>query len=49
MINARQSEYLLGCKEKLEQLVDILKNEYDYAFSLNQGGCFLAVDSFQLK
>ena len=30
MINARQSEYLLGCKEKLEQLVDILKNEYDY-------------------
>lgn len=30
MIIARQSEYLLGCKEKLEQLVDILKNEYDY-------------------
>ena len=30
MINARQSEYLLGCKDKLEQLVDILKNEYDY-------------------
>ncbi len=30
MINARQSEYLLGCKKKMEQLVDILKNEYDY-------------------
>lgn len=30
-------------------IVNKVKNEYDYAFSLNQGGCFLAVDSFQLK
>ena len=30
MINARQSEYLLSCRDKLRQLVDILKKEYDY-------------------
>ena len=30
-------------------IVNKVKNEYDYAFSLNQGGCFLAVDSFKIK
>lgn len=46
MINARQSEYLLGCKDKLEQLVDILKNEYDYVSVLatDVSGLFYAVN-----
>ncbi|MBQ1341289.1 MAG: hypothetical protein IIY33_02270, partial [Erysipelotrichaceae bacterium] len=30
MIKAKQSEYLLQCKPQLKQLIDILKNDFEY-------------------
>ena len=31
MIEAKQSEYLLGCRDKLKQLIEILNRDFDYA------------------